>query len=92
MEIIAIEGSTFNLVEERLDNFFRKVETLCADIKQKDKWLDNQDVCEILQISKRTLQYYRDSGKLSFSQIGGKCYYKASDMSKLVQKSVITKK
>ncbi len=38
--------------------------------------LHNGDVCRILNISKRTLQHYRDTSVLPFIQIGHKCYYK----------------
>lgn len=60
-------------------------------IYSKDKWLDNQDVCELLNISKRSLQYYRNCGKLSFSQINNKCYYKVADVEKLLKESSIQK-
>ena len=43
-------------------------------------WLHNGDVCKLLNISKRTLQHYRDTGVLPFSQIGHKCYYKRERM------------
>ncbi len=39
-------------------------------------WLHNGNVCKLFNISKRTLQHYRDTGVLPFSQIGHKCYYK----------------
>ena len=48
-------------------------------------WLHNGDVCKLLNISKRTLQHYRDTGVLSFSQIGHKCYYKREDVERLLQ-------
>ena len=51
-------------------------------------WLDNQDVCRILNISKRTLQSYRDSGKLAFSQINHKIYYKPNDVETFLQKNL----
>ena len=51
-------------------------------------WLDNQDVCRILNISKRTLQSYRDSGKLAFSQINHKIYYKPTDVETFLQKNL----
>jgi predicted site-specific integrase-resolvase len=38
----------------------------------------------LLRISTRTLQSYRDEGKLNFSQIGNKIYYKVSDVEKLL--------
>ena len=48
-------------------------------------WLHNGDVCKLLNISKRTLQHYRDTGVLPFSQIGHKCYYKREDVERLLQ-------
>ena len=48
-------------------------------------WLHNGDVCKLLNISKRTLQHYRDTGVLPFSQIGHKCYYKREDVERLLE-------
>ena len=48
-------------------------------------WLHNGDVCKLLNISKRTLQHYRDTGVLSFSQIEHKCYYKREDVERLLE-------
>ena len=39
-------------------------------------WLHNGDVCRLLNISKRTLQHYRDTGH--------KCYYKREDVETLL--------
>lgn len=36
------------------------------------RWMDNQDVCQQLRISPRTLQTLRDNGTLAYSQIGHK--------------------
>ena len=47
--------------------------------------LHNGDVCRLLNISKRTLQYYRDTGVLPFAQIGHKCYYKREDVERLLE-------
>ena len=48
-------------------------------------WLHNGDVCRLLNISKRTLQHYRDTSVLPFSQIGHKYYYKREDVERLLQ-------
>ena len=48
-------------------------------------WLHNGDVCKLLNISKRTLQHYRDTGVLPFAQVGHKCYYKREDVELLLQ-------
>ena len=56
-------------------------------IRRKSKhtdWLHNGDVCQLLNISKRTLQHYRDTGVLPFTQIGHKCYYKREDVEALL--------
>ena len=49
--------------------------------------LHKRDVCRILNISKRTLQQYRDISVLPFIQIGHKCYYKREDVEALLAKS-----
>lgn len=49
--------------------------------------MDAQEVCLALNISKRTLQSYREYGIIPCSFIGGKYMYKESDLAKiLIQK------
>jgi hypothetical protein len=43
-------------------------------------WIDAQDVMLKLHISARTLQTLRTNGTLPFSRIGGKLYYRISDI------------
>ena len=45
-------------------------------------WLDIQEACVALKVSKRTLQACRDTGCIGFSKFGGKVYFKASDIKK----------
>lgn len=91
MEIIAIERQTFEQIKDRLMLFAKQIKKLCTNEHPKDKWIGNQDVCELLNVSKRSLQYYRNCGKLSFSQINNKCYYKVSDVETLLKESSIQK-
>jgi predicted site-specific integrase-resolvase len=49
--------------------------------------LDNQEFLQLMNISKRTAQSWRDEGKVSFSQIGSKIYYRMSDVQKLLDKN-----
>ena len=46
--------------------------------------MDAQEVCLLLNISKRTLQYYRHSGRISHSQIGHKNYFKKIEVNRLL--------
>ena len=52
--------------------------------KGLDDWLDNQDVCQMLNISPRTLQTLRNNGTLAYSQINRKVYYKPEDVEQIL--------
>ncbi len=84
MELKMIEGKAFEMMKERFEDFSKRIKKLCGGEKEKANWLDNEDVCRLLGISKRTLQSYRDRGTLAFSQIGHKCYYRPEDIEKLL--------
>ena len=86
MEVVTIEKRTFSYVCERFTEF--AIESLCSTHTQKvENWLDSQEVCLLLGFSKRTLQYYRSSGQLAYSQIGSKIYYKSSDIERIIADS-----
>lgn len=44
------------------------------------RMFDNQDLCMLLQISKRTLQRYRSEGALAYKTLGRKTYYSETDV------------
>lgn len=50
-----------------------------------ESWLDGQEVAHALHISLRTLQTMRFSGKLPFSHLCNKFYYKVSDVKELLE-------
>ena len=85
MNVITIESEAFQQIVKRLEAINEKLNKEKGTSPLSEVWMDNQDVCELLHISKRTLQHYRDSGKLPFSQIGAKIYYKASDIDAFLQ-------
>lgn len=53
----------------------------------KNTFVDNQKFIELMNISKRTAQTWRDEGIVSFSQIGSKIYYRMSDVKTLLDKN-----
>ncbi|NDW17968.1 DNA-binding protein [Dysgonomonas sp. 216] len=87
MEIKVIEEKTFEYIKQKMEEFSQRIKSICKNKSFKDSWLDNQDVCRLLDISLRTLQNYRDKGILPYSQIGYKCYYKSSDIKAFIEKS-----
>ena len=75
MNIVTIEEQTFKQVCGRCSGFVSQVERICKEnTHQPEKWLSGREVCALLGISIRSLQNYRDSGKLGYSQIGNKLY------------------
>ena len=89
MEIISMSIKVFDALARRVGDIEEKAERLYR--RQEDlslkKWLDNQDVCEILGITKRTLQTYREKGLLPYCRIEYKIRYKPEDVRKLLQSS-----
>jgi len=73
-------------IEQKLDS---KFEIKHSNNPLSETWLDIVETCALLKISKRTLQSYRDNGILSFSQISGKIYFKASDIDELLKKHYV---
>ncbi|MCL2561857.1 MAG: helix-turn-helix domain-containing protein [Rikenellaceae bacterium] len=47
--------------------------------------MDSGDVCRLLGLSKRTLQSWRASGRIPFSMLSGKVYFKESDIDALLK-------
>ena len=85
MNVIMMESEAFQKLVEKLDAISVKLNNQKETNPLSDVWMDNQDVCELLHISKRTLQHYRDSGKIPFSQVGAKIYYKSRDIDDFLQ-------
>lgn len=83
-------------MQKIFDRLDRQDELLLA-IKMQEKQpslsegirlFDNQDLCLLLQISKRTLQRYRSEGALSYKTLGKKTYYSETDVLDFLSKHV----
>jgi hypothetical protein len=86
MEAISIPYENYLELISKLDNLTKQFESKLYSNPLPDRWLDIQETCLLLNVSKRTLQTYRDTGILPFSQIGSKIYYKAVDIQKHLEK------
>ena len=86
MEVISIERSTYEELLTSFNSFVTKMKEMASRGNDKGlgDWLDNQDVCQILNISPRTLQTLRDNGTLAYSQINRKVYYKPEDVERIL--------
>lgn len=85
---------------EITDNYKRTQEKLSEITKALNKpeknkpidIIDNPKFMELMGISQKTAQTWRDTGVVSFSQIGNKIYYRISDIQQLLQDNFIKAK
>ena len=69
----------------QIGTFFTALDELSNSIQQTlqnrtphlngEKYLTNREVCQLLHISSRTLQNWRDTGKIPFIRLKGKILY-----------------
>ena len=70
MEVISIERSTYEKLLTSFNSFVLQMKSMAGrgTDKRLGEWLDNQDVCQILNISPRTLQTLRQNGTFLLMQ------------------------
>lgn len=85
MEAVILSKDQYQELLGRIDEIKSKIAD--ASKKPEDTFLDNADFLQLMHISKRTAQTWRDEGKISFSQIGNKIYYRMSDVQALLNKN-----
>ena len=72
--------SRFDRIEKKLDRL-----TQIKDAMDGDKLLDNQDMCLLLGITKRSLARYRHKKIIPYYQGDRKTYYKASEVQEFLK-------
>ena len=87
MRFTAIDTSAWEELKTSIGDLMLCMKECFGTKPELPDLLHNGDVCRILNISKRTLQHYRDTSVLPFIQIGHKCYYKREDVKALLEKS-----
>ncbi|MFH5885321.1 helix-turn-helix domain-containing protein [Halalkalibaculum sp. DA3122] len=86
---------TIQLDNELLDHLASAVkEAVKEEIpKMKDsfqkEWLTTEDVMEMLSCSRRTVQNYRDEGKIPFTQEGRKILYPRNGIEQFLSDNMI---
>ena len=94
MEVISIERSTYEELLTSFNSFVLQMKGMAGrgTDKRHGEWLDNQDVCQVLNISPKTLQTLRQNGTLAYSQIEHKVYYKPKDVERIIPFVEVRKK
>lgn len=79
-------ASFFSALDELLDTIQQALKNRTPHLNG-EKFLSNRDVCRMLHLSSRTLQDWRDTGKIPFIQIKGKILYKESEILRGVEQN-----
>lgn len=92
MEVIAIQRFALEELTGQMKTLLaltKKATGQYVPVFGTEKWLDNQEVCLMLGISKRTLQTYKDKGLLHYSRLSRKNYFKSSEVEALLHNHII---
>lgn len=78
--------------EEAYQDILQRLTRMEALLKLKqgapdDVFVDNQEFLQIMNVSKRTAQAWRDQKVITYSQVGNKIYYRMGDILKLLEKN-----
>lgn len=88
-----IDKDNFDAWMERIMHRFDKQDKKLDKMSERrnmldgEYLLDNQDLCQLLNVSKRTLQRYRSSGELPFQTVYHKTFYKESDVQTFIREN-----
>lgn len=80
----------YRFSEDEVQEIKKRLDEISFELKNKQRtepdqiWYDNQEFLQLMNISKRTAQTWRDEGIISYSQVGSKIYYRMSDVQKLL--------
>lgn len=80
---------------ERIVSFFKSLDRMLDGIEEMaknckptlngERYLTDREVSEKLKLSRRTLQDYRNEGRIPYCQLGGKILYRESDILRMLE-------
>ena len=85
---LSIEQHLLLEIKESID----RIEQLTKEPVVLDReWMEPKDICAILNISRRTLADYSKKGYIPYSRLGGRVYYRLSDIDDYLSSHLIRK-
>ena len=87
-ELLTKESGNIAMFFNNLDNMMENVKSLSLNHKpilNGECFLTDRELADRLKVSRRTLQTYRNEGRLSYIQLGGKVLYRESYVERMLQ-------
>lgn len=87
MDIVGIEKESFDSFKKKLEQIASLVPKQPSNntLSIEQEWIEGKELATSLNISPRRLQSLRENGKLSFSTIGKKIYYRIPEVRLLLE-------
>ncbi len=89
-----MENELITMKTERIVSFFKSLDRMLDGIENMvknckptlggERYLTDKEVSAKLRVSRRTLQDYRNEGRIPYYQLGGKTLYKESDIQRVL--------
>jgi hypothetical protein len=85
MEAIVIPKDQFQQLLAKIE----QIQQTVGKLNPPTSFIDNAEFIQLMRISKRTAQTWRDEKRIAFSQVGAKIYYKLSDVEQLLHANTV---
>lgn len=85
MEAVILTNEQFKEFAKSLKAIEDRVNEITP--KDNDKFVDNQEFIQLMHISKRTAQSWRNEKVIGYAQVGSKIYYKIKDIEELLERN-----
>ena len=88
------DNELITMKTERIVSFFKSLDRMldgieglvrnCKPTLNGERYLTDKEVSARLKVSRRTLQDYRNEGRIPYCQLGGKVLYRESDIQRVL--------
>lgn len=86
MDVITIESKAYHELMGKIEKILRYIEKEeKAKAEYENRLVTNDELAEILGISKRTLQRMRSADRINYKMIYGRCYYDLQDIEEAIR-------
>lgn len=87
-ETITRDNEKVALLLEKMNRLMENMESLAENYKPVlggERFLTDKELSGMLKVSRRSLQDYRNEGRIPYIQLGGKILYRESDIEQILK-------
>ena len=93
MEVITIQSEAFKALMNKLNAMEEQIEKIGnRRPRLEDEYIDSTEVCRLLQVSRKTLDRYREQDLIPYTKIKKRVYYRFSDLDAFMQRNSVKPK